>query len=372
MIDLKAIQKTVLDRYADAMRQGQQPSLHHGEGDVLTHTYMVRDALHSLTEYQALTERQQDILIIAALLHDIGKIPTTKVIGGGIEAPRHAPVGAAMAREHLWINYGLCGSEEAMRIREAIYLLVRYHSIPVHAIDAEDGALRLHRIAANGLVAPDFTIRMLCILAKADMLGRICNDQQQMLDQIALCEELAREEGCLESCYPFNSNHLRHSYLHGNDVWKEQTLYDDTWGEVVIMSGLPGTGKDTWIANNLSGIPMISLDDIRRAHGIDPLDDQGFVANIAKEQAKEYLRRHQPFVWNATNITAQTRGKLIRLFESYRARVRIVYLETDWQTQLQRNSSRLHMVPPGIIHTMLKKLTPPEPQEGAQVEWLTL
>ena len=53
----------------------------------------------------------------------------------------------------------------------------------------------------------------------------------------------------------------------------------------------------------------------------------------------------EPFVWSATNITTQMRESLISLFETYHARVRIVYLETDWQTQLERNRSRKAVVP---------------------------
>ncbi|MDE6177259.1 MAG: ATP-binding protein, partial [Paramuribaculum sp.] len=148
--------------------------------------------------------------------------------------------------------------------------------------------------------------------------------------------------------------------------------HDDTWGEVVLMSGLPGTGKDTWISRNMPDNPMVSLDEIRRIHKIAPTSPQGFVANVAKEQAKEFLRRHQPFVWNATNLTADTRRKLISLFESYKARVRIVYLETDWQTQLLRNASRPDPVPLPVITSMLSKLTLPEAHEAAGVEWLTV
>lgn len=202
------------------------------------------------------------------------------------------------------------------------------------------------------------------------MIGRICTDREAMLDQIALCEELAKEEGCYELCYPFPSDHTRRAYLDGRDVWKSQGLHDDTWGTVYIMSGLPGTGKDTWIQLNLSDIPMVSLDEIRRERKISPTDNQGFVANLAKEQAKEYLRRHQSFVWNATDLTPAMRHQLVSLFEGYKARVNIIYLETDWQTLLERNRSREAVVPQTAIETMLGKLIPSELHEAAQVDWI--
>lgn len=263
----------------------------------------------------------------------------------------------------------MCGDPELRKIREAICLLIRYHSFPPHAIDLDDARLRLHKIASNSILAPCFTIRMLCILCKADMIGRCCNDQQQMLEQISLCEELAHEEGCLDGCYPFKTDVVRRAYLSGQDVWKEQELYDETWGEVIMLSGLPGTGKDTWISRNLSDLPMISLDNIRREHRISPKAEQGFVAHIAREQAKEYLRKHQPFVWNATNITAQMRESLISLFETYKARVRIIYLETSWNNQRERNSQREHAVPNDVLENMLGKLVLPEVHEARTVEW---
>lgn len=370
MIDYQYIEETILLSYEEGMRQTQQTPRWHAEGDVYAHTMMVVEALHTLPEYALLNEREQHILTIAALLHDIGKIPTTTWEDSEWKAPHHAPTGSRMAREVLWKEYGLCGNTEAMQMREAICLLIRYHSFPPHAIDMENGTLRLHKLAANGLLAPDFSIRMLCMLSKADMLGRVCEDMQIQLGRIALCEEMAKEEGCCEGCYSFPTDAVRRAYLSGQDVWKEQELYDDTWGEVVLLSGLPGTGKDTWIGENLPGMPMISLDAIRREKKISSLKEQGAVANIAREQAKGFLRQHQPFVWNATNITAQMRESLVGLFETYHARVRIVYLETDWHTLQERNHQREEVVPLDAVEKMLGKLVLPEASEAQRVEWI--
>ena len=235
----------------------------------------------------------------------------------------------------------------------------------------EAGKLLAHSCTGS-LTKPFHTVMALendSMLCKADMLGRKCDDQQEVLDRITLCEELAKEEGCYDGCYLFPSSYTQSAFLAGRDVWKDQELYDDCWGEVVLMSGLPGTGKDTWIQQNMPDLPMISLDDIRRANKIPPTAAQGRVANIAREQAKEYLRQHQSFVWNATNITAQMRESLISLFETYHAHVSIVYLETDWQTLLERNRSREDAVPQSVIEDMLGKMTLPEACEARKVEW---
>lgn len=361
----------IFDSLSERMRLTPQPTQWHGEGDVYTHSRMVCKALTESCEYNELSGYHQNLLLTAAKLHDIGKILTTKEIAGTIEAPHHAATGSRMAREYMFLR-GICGTESHMASRELICQLIKYHSFPPHAIDTETAVLKLHRIAANSLLIPDFSIRLLCILAKADMKGRICDDQEFMLDQISLCEELAKEEKCFERCFRFPSDFTMRSYLNGRNVWKNQMLFDDTWGTVYLMSGLPGTGKDTWIRQNLPDIPMISLDEIRKNHKVPPTKNQGFVANIAKEQAKEYLRKHQSFVWNATNITQAMRQQLVALFESYKAGVHIIYLETDWQTLLQRNASREDAVPQSAIEAMLGKLELPEANEAAQVDWISV
>lgn len=119
----------ILASLKERMRNTPQPPQWHGEGDVYRHTMMVCEALCALPEYQALPERRRDVLLAAAKLHDIGKIPTTKEIGEHLESSHHAPVGSRMVRERLW-KAGMCGSAELMVLREAICLLIRYHSLP--------------------------------------------------------------------------------------------------------------------------------------------------------------------------------------------------------------------------------------------------
>lgn len=369
MIDWNNIEHTALGKYEDALRKTPQSPAFHAEGDVFVHTVMACNALKLLPEYRDLTERQQHILFVAAILHDVGKIHTTRFVDGDWHSPHHSLTGSNMVRKLLWKDYGLCGHRELIEIREAICLFIRYHSLPPVAIERKNSRLLLHRMAANSLLVPDFSIRLLCMLCKADLLGRKCIDQEEVLEKIALCEELAKEEGCFDACYPFPSFHTQRSFLSGREVWKDQLLYDDSSSEVVLMCGLPGTGKDSWIQKNNTELPTVSLDNIRRANKISPKAEQGMVVNLAREQAKEYLRKRQSFVWNATNISPQIRESLVNLFEAYHARVRIVYLETYWQTLYERNHSREEVVPQAVIEDMLGKIVLPEAFEARTVEW---
>jgi predicted kinase len=114
------------------------------------------------------------------------------------------------------------------------------------------------------------------------------------------------------------------------------------------------------------------INRIRKELNVSPTEKQGKVVSFAQERAREYLRKKQPFVWNATNITAQTRSMQISLFEAYGASVEVVFLETEWETQMNRNRSRNAIVPTSVIENMLSKLTLPERYESESVLWKTV
>ena len=122
-----------------------------------------------------------------------------------------------------------------------------------------------------------------------------------MLEQVDLCAELAQENNCYDHPFAFRSAYTKYSYLTGKDIALEVELYDDTWGEVILMSGLPGTGKDTWITEHYPNLTMISLDEIRKEFKISPMDNQSKVVEIARERSRELLRKKQPFVWKLLN-----------------------------------------------------------------------
>ena len=266
-----------------------QDPLYHGEGDVLSHTRLVLEGLEKLPSFLALSGDEREILRIAAALHDLGKKVCTRLEGGRLVSPGHARAGAEMARLILWRDFGLCGTPEKQNFRETVCQLIRCHSLPPYAIENESGKLRLLRAAANGEMIPSFTVRLLCVLSEADALGRACDDKADMLDRIALCVELAKEAGCYDGPYPFPTEHTAYACLSGKNISPEYPLYDGTWGEVILLSGLPGTGKDTWIKSNCPDLPMISLDEIRKELNIPPTQNQVRVIDAARERASFFI-----------------------------------------------------------------------------------
>ncbi len=368
-IDWDGLFATSLKPIFDEMKNTPQSKTYHAEGNVFNHTKLVCEALVKQEEYKVLDENARAILFLSALFHDIGKTKVTRLENGEYVSPKHAIVGAHMARELLWREYGLCGTYKKQQMREAICNYIRYHSFPPFAYSDERGEFKMLRIASNGEIVKDFTFDKLCLLERADVLGRI-GPSDDYTQRIELCYEMARDLDVLKGPYAFCDAYTKRAYFKGQTTYKDDMLYDPTSLEVIMLCGLPGTGKDTYIASNFPSLPVVSLDDIRSELKISPTENQGRVLSRANELMREYLRKKQAFVYNATNIDTQQRAPKISLFEEYGARVKIVFLETDFLSNLSRNKDRRASVPQGVIEGMLSRLEPPQVHEAQSVEWI--
>jgi predicted kinase len=351
----------------------QEPD-YHAEGDVLTHTRLVAealiadaliaDALIAGAGWRALEPERRSTLFVAALLHDVAKPACTQIAAdGGVSSPGHARAGATMAREILTRGEGFMAAMQFPQ-REVVARLVRLHGLPLWFLEKRD--------PQRAVLTASMSARLddVAALAEADVRGRICADQRGLLDRVALFRSYCEEQACLTQPYAFASDHSRFIYFRDPAKAPTYAAYDDTVCEVILMSGLPGAGKDTWIARHAPDLPVISLDAIRREMKVTPADDQGAVAALAKSRARELLRRQRSFVWNATNITHTLRAALIDLFAAYHARIRIVYVDAPWDVILRRNQEREASVPEPVIARMLRKLEVPDPTEAHAVEWV--
>ncbi len=347
-----------------AMQGVPQDPLYHTEGDVLIHTRMVAESLIASNEWRALLRDEREALFAAALLHDVAK-PACTVIepDGRITSKKHARKGESLAREILWRGNGL-DAPAPFAQRERIVKLVRYHGLPLWFLEKSS--------PERAVIEASQTTRLdrLALLAEVDVRGRVCGDQQELLERVELFRAFCQEQRCYSSPRSFASAHSRFCFFRSEDRDPEYAAYDDTRFEVVMMSGLPGAGKDRWIRDHLADWPVISLDHLRKDLKIAPEEQQGPVVQAAREQARELMRRQQSFVWNATNVTRLLRAQLIAFFAGYHARVRIVYVEAPFDELLRRNASRSHPVPEAVIYHLLCKLEVPDLTEAHTVEWV--
>lgn len=348
--------------WVNDMRGVPQDSRHHAEGDVAVHTQMVLAALVDMPAYKELNNEAQEILWMATLLHDVEKRSTTFTeADGSIVSPGHAKKGAHTARYILFTSFNV-----PFHIRESIVALVRYHGLPLWVFHKPDP---LKALLAASL---SLNTEWLCILARADVSGRICNDQQELLERIAFFEAYCMEQNCYGKPREFKSDKTRFHYFSMEDALPVYEPFDQPICEVTLMSGLPGMGKDNHLKKHCKDLPVISLDEIRRSHKLKPEDKSanGWTAQQAKEQARVYLRAKLDFVWNATNITKQMRSQLISLFTDYGARVKIVYVEQPYKTWLKQNLGRDYVVPITVMHKLLSKLEVPTIDEAHEVVYI--
>ncbi len=340
------------------MKGVPQSPKYHAEGDVATHTKMVFDALVSLPEFSGLSGQDQEILICAVLMHDIEKRSTTRKVNGEWRSPHHAKKGAVTARKLLYSEYNC-----PFQIREQIVALVRNHGAPIWAIDSKDPLKKVVKLSFS------CNNKLLYMLAKADVLGRICEDQQEVLDRVEMFRILSEEAGCFGSPRQFVDSNSKMYYLNSDNQHLDYVPYVEEQSTVYLMSALPGSGKDHYCQTNFKELPIISLDELRRESKVRITDKkgQGRIVQKAKEQAKEYLRNQVDFVWNATNLNASLRAKLIDSFRVYGAKVVIVYVEVSEKKLLKQNSQRQGVVPEKVIRNMMNRWEVPTLDEAHEV-----
>lgn len=335
--------------WCQAMANCAQDAEWHSEGDVWTHTKLVLGQLLELTEWTSLTSHEKTVLIFTALFHDVAKPLTTEVDPetGRVRSPKHAVKGEHVARAVLR-DLG-CD----LTTREEIARLVRYHGRPVFLLERDEPThevVRLSWLVSN---------RLLYLFALADTRGRDTDSMSRPEENLHFWKLMAEEVGCFERPYPFATDHARFMFFRQPQPNLLYVPHEDFSSTVTLMAGLPGSGKDTWLSRNRSDLPVVSLDDIRGELDVEPTDNQGQVAQLARERCREFLRAGTSFAFNATNTMRQTRGRWLDLFADYNARIEIVYLEPPMESVLRQNKSRSSSVPEQVIRKLADKCEPP-------------
>ncbi len=342
-----------------AMSGVEQDPVHHGEGDVATHTRMAAEALAASETWRARTESDRVRLFAAVLLHDAAKPWCTRTGSDGrLTAHGHSRGGDLHARRVLWEM----GTPLAWR--EHVAALVRHHQMPFWAFERPDLgpiAFRVSLLARN-----DDLIE----LAYADIRGRSCADAESLIDNVTLYGQWCLENECLDAPRPFKSEHARFAYFRSPGRDPSYAAYDDTTFTVTVMSGLPAAGKDTWVASNRSDQPVVSLDALRASMGVSPDGDQAPVIAAAREEAREHLRAGRPFVWNATNVSRDLRMRTVALCADYGARVEIVSVEAPPAVVRDRNRARRSPVPDNVLDRLIGRWETPDPTEAHVVRWV--
>lgn len=343
-----------------------QDKYYHAEGDVWTHTKMVIDELLKSDDYQKANESEKFILFYAALLHDISKPACTKLEESGkISSAGHSKRGAVDTRIMLW-KYDVPFQE-----RENICNIIGAHQVPFFAFKAaRDGSVARSPEYIARQLSWQMPVNLLITVAQADMRGRYCEEAPNCLYDIEVFKELAMEDGCYDKRKEFYDEVTRMKYFQSMGAIAPDYPFFETMGsDVIVMCGLPASGKNQWVTNNVPHLPVLSFDDAKEELGIAQGKNPGAAVHLVTDRAKKMLAAKEPFVWNATHIATPMRQKTLGLLENYKARVKIMYLEVPEAEIKRRNTERNSTLPNDKIDEMLFRWDVPTAIESHEIEY---
>ena len=359
----------------------------HAEGDVRIHTGMVLNETYRILESEAqhLDKESRLSLILGALLHDIAKPLTTqeREIQDIVRtvAPRHAIKGRSYLAPKL-IGMGL-----SYKVVEEVLGLVGYHHEPKKLVIKDKQLGDYKRVAR--LANPE----LLYWLELADIRGRKCTDKQQQLDFIEMYGLFAKEYRAWErfgaeykAWQDYFDRELKdwdndtRDLIFSNAIanWEAGKIfapeeeiarsysYRDAYPQVVLTFGISGSGKSTWIAENLPDYYIVSMDKLRAEIAGDRANQSqnNKVLRIAKEKLKNHLRNNNKVVWDATGLRKDFRQQVINVSRNYGALVTLVIFHCEEEIYFERNKQRRYAIPESVLIKQLRSLEFPELDEA--------
>jgi predicted kinase len=123
--------------------------------------------------------------------------------------------------------------------------------------------------------------------------------------------------------------------------------------ELIVLVGIPGSGKSTIARERFPRHKRISLDALRTRKRED--------TEIAK-----CLQNGEDIIVDNTNTTIKSRRKYIEAASVFGIPVRAVYLNTPIEVALQRNALRegRELIPDRAVRMYYRMLEPPTTREG--------
>jgi len=140
--------------------------------------------------------------------------------------------------------------------------------------------------------------------------------------------------------------------------------------KLIMMVGIPGSGKSTYIKNNFPDITPVSRDAIR----FESLDERGGeYFDYEDEVFDKFIRQiigslvaDEVTIADATHLNKKSRARVLDKVRKFADEIEAVVLDTSVETAFKRNDQRegRAWVKHGIIRRMFFTMEMPEEAEG--------
>jgi predicted kinase len=144
---------------------------------------------------------------------------------------------------------------------------------------------------------------------------------------------------------------------------------------VILLVGVPMSGKSTWVRENISDEIIISRDRILMdVYGSDDYNkafnnvDQGKVDKVLLKTINDSVTNRDNVVIDMTNISAKTRRRNLSYFTKDYTKIAVVFPILTGDEYSRRNDYRMvnenKSIPLGVLRNMIQSFTIPTIDEG--------
>ena len=347
------------------LKECEQNPVWHSEGNAWEHTKRCVESVYNKTDFMYAGEDiEHKIKVLSVLFHDIGKGVTTEFKNGAWHSYGHEFAGEKITRRLLW--------NEPLEVRERICANVRYHMIPLRIADSKSCIMEMIKLSRNQF----FRWRDVLFVKTCDMDGCITEKPEEnakdyeklsMLFELAACMNILDEGFAVQGFCTHNIEITDRIYGDKSD-WSRKNKKQ----QVVMLIGLPGAGKNTFINKLESDFVSVSRDDIRYELGFCGKDEKVVLSSEKENEVTaefdrrivEALKAGKNVVINNINLKKQYREATKKLLAGYD--VELLYTIVEAPT-IEDNIKRRPTFNPDVLRQMCETLDWPQSDECRRI-----